>query len=215
MKLLIDPAKDSATNVIHARLLAGLVKDFKLLESNPKNEGIWKRIELLFDQNLQQLFQASYRTGCKEVAVNPSSSDTLRLQREAKSRALWVTNEMKTWTLQSLGLQAASKKDLLGKERAKRAIDNETYLSFYHSRNTAWQRNREARKESVLAEEHPENDDICEENADAGPIDVNDEFPSGHRIPPYHIGCYCRIWLHVPQNLVPGVGYQQEKFRVL
>lgn len=35
--------------------------------------------------------------------------------------------------------------------------------------------------------------DICQDNADAGPIDLDDEFPSGDDAPPAHPNCRCAL----------------------
>jgi hypothetical protein len=47
-------------------------------------------------------------------------------------------------------------------------------------------------KESVLGSEH-DVDDECDENADAGPIPLEDSFPSGDDGPPYHPNCVCAV----------------------
>lgn len=47
-------------------------------------------------------------------------------------------------------------------------------------------------KQSILGSEH-DLDDQCNDNADAGPIPLNAEFPSGHQGPPYHPNCVCDV----------------------
>lgn len=49
-----------------------------------------------------------------------------------------------------------------------------------------------SKKESILGSEH-DLDDVCNENAEAGPIDLEAEFPSGHQGPPYHPNCVCDV----------------------
>lgn len=47
-------------------------------------------------------------------------------------------------------------------------------------------------KQSILGSEH-DMDDVCNDNADEGPIPLDAEFPSGHQGPPYHPNCVCDV----------------------
>lgn len=49
-------------------------------------------------------------------------------------------------------------------------------------------------KISILGSEHGEDDtDECDDNAEAGAIPLEDEFPSGDVAPPYHPNCICDV----------------------
>jgi hypothetical protein len=49
-------------------------------------------------------------------------------------------------------------------------------------------------KESILSDLHDDADTCdCPDNADAGPIPIDDEFPSGDDGPPYHPNCECDV----------------------
>lgn len=48
------------------------------------------------------------------------------------------------------------------------------------------------RKQSMLGSEH-DMDDECNDNANAGPIPFDDDFPSGDDAPPYHPNCVCDV----------------------
>lgn len=47
-------------------------------------------------------------------------------------------------------------------------------------------------KQSILGSEH-DIDDICNDNADAGVLEIDAEFPSGDDGPPYHPNCVCDV----------------------
>lgn len=47
-------------------------------------------------------------------------------------------------------------------------------------------------KQSILGSEH-DLDDMCNDNADVGPIPLDADFPSGHPGPPYHPNCVCDV----------------------
>jgi hypothetical protein len=47
-------------------------------------------------------------------------------------------------------------------------------------------------KQSILGSEH-DLDDMCNDNAEEGPIPLDADFPSGHQGPPYHPNCVCDV----------------------
>jgi hypothetical protein len=47
-------------------------------------------------------------------------------------------------------------------------------------------------KESILGSEHDMDDD-CNDNADAGVLKLDEDFPSGDIGPPYHPNCVCAL----------------------
>lgn len=220
----VYPEKSVAIWKIRNGMYKELVLLFTALRVNVKSEPLWAKIHNIFDTGLQRIAEASYREGCKEVYVEPSTSDVLIVKRKARERAAWLVKEIKDWTYKSLDvnaafevfdIQAASKKKILGKKRAKKIIDNETYVSFYNSRDSAWKKNKEVRKEWVLGAEHGNIEDICDENAEEGAIEVDEPFGSGDFYPPAHIGCYCRVFLRVPQNLGSLPGFKPEHLKVI
>jgi hypothetical protein len=72
-----------------------------------------------------------------------------------------------------------------------------TELAFAHSQGTldAWEESGVVEsKESILASGHTDEDDEdCVGNAEAGPIPMDEEFPSGDDGPPYHPNCMCAL----------------------
>lgn len=70
-----------------------------------------------------------------------------------------------------------------------------TELAFAHTNGNmaGWQASGQVeKKQSILGSEH-DLDDVCNDNADAGPIPLDEEFPSGHQLPPYHPNCVCDV----------------------
>lgn len=48
------------------------------------------------------------------------------------------------------------------------------------------------RKKSILGDLHDITDE-CDENAEAGAVEVDEQFPSGDMFPPYHPNCVCDV----------------------
>jgi hypothetical protein len=47
-------------------------------------------------------------------------------------------------------------------------------------------------KQAIMADTHPEID-VCDDNAEAGPIPLEENFPSGDYAPPFHPNCLCDL----------------------
>jgi hypothetical protein len=69
----------------------------------------------------------------------------------------------------------------------------QTELAHSHSQGsmTAWKESGVVvGKRSLLADTHPF-EDVCDENAEAGVIPLDEPYPSGHQTAPYHPRCLC------------------------
>lgn len=78
-----------------------------------------------------------------------------------------------------------------------------TELAFAHTNGNmaGWQESGVVeKKQSILGSEH-DMDDECNDNADAGPIPLDEPFPSGDLLPPYHPNCVCDV---IPILSAPG-----------
>ena len=73
----------------------------------------------------------------------------------------------------------------------------QTEMSFAGSRGQllAWRESGVVtHKEWHLSSDHPDGSNCdCQENEDAGPIELDEEFPSGDDAPPAHPGCLCAM----------------------
>lgn len=78
-------------------------------------------------------------------------------------------------------------------DRAKLIAKTETATASIQGSLAGWKRSGVVEgKESLLSDDH-DHDDECDENADAGVIGLEDDFPSGDDGPPYHPGCNCSL----------------------
>lgn len=78
-------------------------------------------------------------------------------------------------------------------ERAETVARTELAFAHVEGNLDAWRTSGVvAQKQSILGSEH-DLDDTCNENADAGPIPLDAEFPSGHQGAPYHPNCVCDV----------------------
>jgi hypothetical protein len=122
--------------------------------------------------------------------------------------AEWVITETTRDTLNQL-IQDAFEEGKTPEELAQAIEDSEDF-SITRARNIARTEladaqssgELEAMKESgvvtgksvLLAEDACE---LCQENADAGVIDLDEDFPSGDDVPSFHPGCKCGTKYHV------------------
>lgn len=80
---------------------------------------------------------------------------------------------------------SASRAETIARTELKRA-DTQGSLEAYKASGMV------EGKESLLSEDH-DDDDECDDNADAGVIPLDEDFPSGDDAPPYHPRCNCDI----------------------
>jgi len=100
----------------------------------------------------------------------------------------------------SLAIEEGWTEEELARELEDRAFDADraymiasTELDFAHSvsNNEGWKASGVVQgKKSLLSQDHVEEDE-CDDNADAGVIDLDEEYPSGHDSPPFHPRCHC------------------------
>lgn len=78
-------------------------------------------------------------------------------------------------------------------ERAETIARTELAAAHVQGNLDAWKESGiVTQKQSILGSEH-DLDDTCNDNADAGPIPFDAEFPSGHQGAPYHPNCVCDV----------------------
>lgn len=195
MKTLINT--DYTTKEAASRLESALVKHLLALRKNPKNDAEWKAVQDALQNAIVYVSITAYNSGCADVGVRPRMADLIRLRLHGEARAKWVANEMEAWTLSSLDIKASSKKKkLLGKDRARVVVDNESRTAFFNGKMAGWKQNKKARKEWLVSSEH-DRDDSCDDNQDDGIIDMGEPFTTGDMMPPAHINCKCSLWLHL------------------
>lgn len=195
-RILFDPDKDSQIKSAADRLRTQLTALLIDLRKDPQNKNKWEKYaQFLQDAILYTSLQA-YHSGCRDVGVAPQPTDVQRLRQQAIKRATWCREVVERYTLQQLGLLAASKKSkLLGKKRSDGIVDNEVYTAFFKGKTKGWGRNKLAKKEWFLDPKH-DVDDTCDDNADDGIIPMDAPFTTGDFFPPAHPNCLCRLWLH-------------------
>lgn len=77
--------------------------------------------------------------------------------------------------------------------RAETIARTELAQSHTNGNYAGWQESGVVtQKQSILGSEH-DLDDVCNGNAEAGPVGLDEEFPSGDLLPPYHPNCVCDV----------------------
>jgi len=165
---------------------------FKSLRSDVTAKSPWDAIRVNLETSIVYNRLENYRLGAVDVKRNPDSHDLMQLRLDGVKRAKWVTDEMRGWTEQSL--VASKKSRLLSLARANKVAIYENRKAAFTGRLKGWHLNEAAKKEWFLSGDH-DTDDICDDNADDGVIDMGDSFSSGDTAPPAHLYCLCSLWL--------------------
>lgn len=128
-----------------------------------------KRGKLIENPNPKFAISDTTRTGMQEIISNAVEEG-------------WSTDDLATEIMDSWEFS---------RSRAETIARTELAFAHSHGNMAGWQESGEVdRKQSILGSEH-DMDDMCDENAEAGPIGIDDDFPSGHFGPPYHPNCVC------------------------
>jgi hypothetical protein len=78
-------------------------------------------------------------------------------------------------------------------DRADLIAENELSMAQSDAAMEAWRESGVvAGKQALLSSEH-DDDGICDDNADAGVIGIDEDFPSGDDTSPFHVGCVCDV----------------------
>ena len=76
-------------------------------------------------------------------------------------------------------------------DRAKMIAQNELTHAYMQANKIGWEASGlDLEKRSLLSDDHDEPDE-CDDNADAGWIDYDDDYPSGDDSPEFHVRCHC------------------------
>jgi hypothetical protein len=195
------PAMNSIFIVEQPRLAALLLQDLKIFELHPNDASLkvfYDKAVTNLARSMVRVSEFSYVQGCRDAIVHPNSSDLLRLKRDENSYALLGAKQITSATAHAYGLNfsaALSKRYAGSKERADLISGDQLKQSFFRAVVKAWGQYRSSAKKWVLSGDH-DKDDICDENAEQGPISIDDDFASGDDAPPAHINCECFLRLY-------------------
>jgi len=183
------------------RLSAVLLQDLKVFELHPSE----KSLIVFYDKSITNLARSivrvtefSYLESCKDAIVIPDPVTVMRLKRDANNYGLIAAKQITkaTANAHSLHFDAALSKRYAGsKERADLISGDQLKQAFFRGVVKAWSQYSSSAKRWILSGDH-DKDDICDENADQGPIGIDEAFASGDTEPPAHISCECFIRLY-------------------
>jgi D-arabinose 5-phosphate isomerase GutQ len=127
-----------------------------------------------------------------DLVKNPDSKYSITEVIRAELRDLIGIALDDGWTSQMMAQEIV---DGYAFSRARSETIARTELAFAHVQGnlTSWKASGVVdRKQWVLGSEH-DLDDVCDGNAEAGVIGIDEEFPSGHQAPPAHPRCVCDL----------------------
>lgn len=120
----------------------------------------------------------------RKWAITESTRDSLRGLVEDAVDEGWSVDTLKAEILDAHAFSEA---------RAETIARTELAFAHVEGNLEAWRDSGVVEmKQSILGSEH-DLDDLCNDNADAGPIGLDEVFPSGHAGPPYHPNCVCDV----------------------
>ena len=117
-------------------------------------------------------------------AITDSTRDMLRVDTAKAIEEGWSTNELKASLKENYAFSDARAETIARTEIAK--ADVEGNIDTYRTSGVV------TGKEWILGSEH-DDDDECNENADAGVVGLDEAFPSGDDAAPTHPNCVCDI----------------------
>jgi hypothetical protein len=141
----------------------------------------------------------AYRLGASQVEMPIDKAKLTALKNNAMGTAILAAHQVTNTTAKALGLKysfnagmAVSK--LSTKLRSGNISKHQMDMNFFRGLRYGWSLNKISRKRSFVSSDH-DKDDICDENEDAGAIDIDDTFPSGDFETPFHFRCRCSFIL--------------------
>lgn len=196
--LYVRPKGNLIYSVESSRLTAAIHSQLVILKARQTKEALntfQSNLETLLFNSIDRVAYSGYLDGAKAVGFTIDAALALRIKRESRARA----KQSAEWMAQSTGtaldiIAAMSKVRALSVGRAEDAAVNELSLAFFGGTRYGWGLDKRARKVWHLSSWHDQ-DDMCDDNADEGPIGINEVFQSGHFIPPAHIRCECELGL--------------------
>lgn len=198
--ILATPKQNVICIAEKPRLSAAVLKQLSYLQRTPTKEKLdlfQQNIETLLSASIQRVAIAGYQQGCNDVQEPLDVVLGLRLKREKQARAKQAARWIAVTTAVSLDINAGMSKDkALSEGRADIIADNELDLGFFGGIRFGWSLDISAKKIWIVSSEHDQ-DDLCDDNEDDGPISINDVFTSGDFEPPAHINCECDMGLVV------------------
>lgn len=194
MKIAFDPKSAASFIRLQSSCAEKMAEHFKSLRHDVSAKEPWTNIRNALEISIVLNAVSNYREGAVQVQRNPDSKVVWDLRTAGMARAKWITSEMRGWTVDSL--VASKKSKLLSLARANKVSIYESRKSAFNGRVKGWQLNKAARKEWFLSDAHDQ-DDLCDDNADDGVINMGEAFTSGDMAPPGHLFCMCSLWLHI------------------
>jgi len=148
--------------------------------------GVTDRSDLVNQVNDAAVEQARAQAAELVTRIDEATRNTIRDTIADGLEENIGTDEIADAIAASTGF-SADRADLIARTEVSRANSDAVVAGYAYARDNAGVK---VKKEWLLGENPC---DICEANAEAGPIDVDDEFPSGDDAPPGHPNCECAV----------------------
>ena len=126
------------------------------------------------------------------VVDNPDAKWSIADTTREDLRAVLTDGVEQGWSAQELR-DVIESSGAFSEDRALMIARTELANAHVEGNVAGWRESGEVTgKRSLLGDLHDVPDE-CDDNADAGVIDLEDDFPSGDDFPPYHPNCVCDV----------------------
>ena len=126
------------------------------------------------------------------IVDNPSTRWSIAETTREDLRAVLTDGVEQGWSSKFMADNIESS-GAFGEARALMIARTELAMAHVAGNVAGWKESGEvSHKRSLLGDNHDHLDE-CDENADAGAIPFDEDFPSGDAFPPYHPNCICDV----------------------
>jgi hypothetical protein len=195
-EVLAKPQESDVYRITIPRLSVNLERVLKSFVPHQDNvDKLYQDLKLNISNAAMQVAEGAYRLGARQVEMPVDKAKLIAVRTNAMNTAILAAHQVTNTTANALGLKysfnagmAVSK--LGSKLRAGNISKHQMDMNFFRGLRYGWSLNTLSRKRSYVSSDH-DKDDVCDDNEDAGAIDIDDTFPSGDFEPPFHFGCEC------------------------
>lgn len=183
---VLDPVLEAAfrENAEAGLSLLGIAADESMVEQINERAVEWSR------NRAAELVGKKWVDG--ELVDNPNSKWAITETTREDIRGL-ITSALEDGQSTDQLADALADSFSFSDQRAEMVARTELAFAHVEGNTEGWRASGEVdQKMSILGSEH-DFDDVCNDNAEAGPIPLDGEFPSGHTGPPYHPNCVCDV----------------------
>lgn len=196
--IVADPTKDIVFNAELLRLTAYLHTQLQVLKASPNKthlDAFENRAGSRIASAIGRVSLSAFHKGTAHVSATIDFKAQNKLARDALAAGKLAAKQMAQTSAKPLEIVSGmSRVRVASVNRAKFAASYQLRSAFFLGTTEGWSLAKKAKKLWVVADTH-DLDDLCDDNANQGPISIFSFFDSGVMYCPGHFGCTCNMAL--------------------